>query len=101
LPGCWGALLFACLSFTPSLLPRGALPQGLICGINAALGYAAGVIAACFWRAFADRGPRRPRPRSWTVFAISAVVLFGLSFGFGQYWQYQIRRLMGVTDYNV
>jgi uncharacterized membrane protein len=21
LPGCWGALIFACLSFTPSLLP--------------------------------------------------------------------------------
>ncbi|MFI9228147.1 alpha/beta hydrolase [Streptomyces rimosus] len=101
LPGCWGALLFACLSFTPSLLPRGGLLQGLICGINAALGYAAGVLAAWVWRAFADRGPRRPRPRSWTVFSISAVVLFGLSFGFGQYWQYQIRRLMGVTDYNV
>src|SRR5215469_16387382 len=22
LPGCWGALIFGCLSFTPSLLPR-------------------------------------------------------------------------------
>ena len=25
LPGCWGALIGACLSFTPSLLPRGGL----------------------------------------------------------------------------
>ncbi|MGW5638731.1 hypothetical protein ACWEWQ_28570, partial [Streptomyces sp. NPDC003832] len=25
LPGCWGALLLACLSFTPSLLPRGGV----------------------------------------------------------------------------
>lgn len=28
LPGCWGALLLACLSFTPSLLPRGAFSKG-------------------------------------------------------------------------
>lgn len=38
LPGCWGALALACLSFTPSLLPRGFL-QGLIWGITAAIGY--------------------------------------------------------------
>ena len=25
LPGCWGALIAACLSFTPSLLPRGGI----------------------------------------------------------------------------
>ncbi|MFE2123124.1 alpha/beta-hydrolase N-terminal domain-containing protein, partial [Rhodococcus aetherivorans] len=60
LPGCWGALIFACLSFTPSLLPRGGLLQGLICGITAAIGYGLGVFAAFVWRAFADRGPRRP-----------------------------------------
>ncbi|MET9294063.1 alpha/beta-hydrolase family protein [Streptomyces sp. NPDC003077] len=101
LPGCWGALLFGCLSFTPSLLPRGGILQGLICGIDAALGYAAGVLAARVWRAFADRDPRPPRRRSWTVLFLGAAVLFGLSFGFGQYWQYRIRELMGVSDYNV
>ncbi|UNO39517.1 alpha/beta-hydrolase family protein [Streptomyces sp. MST-110588] len=101
LPGCWGALLFACLSFTPSLLPRGGILQGLICGIDAALGYAAGVLAAWVWRAFADREPRPARRRSWTVFLLGAVIAFGLVFGVGQYWQYQIRRLTGVTDYNV
>src|SRR5205823_794717 len=31
----------------------------------------------------------------------SAVVLFGVAFGLGQYWQYEIRKLMGVTDYNI
>jgi len=36
LPGCWGAIIFACLSFTPSLLPRGGLIQGIVCGITAA-----------------------------------------------------------------
>ena len=51
LPGCWGALIFACLSFTPSLLPRGGIAQGLVWGITAAIGYGLGVLAAWIWRA--------------------------------------------------
>ncbi|MGO9159229.1 MAG: alpha/beta-hydrolase N-terminal domain-containing protein, partial [Streptosporangiaceae bacterium] len=101
LPGCWGGLIFACLSFTPSLLPRGGLIQGLICGITAAIGYGLGVLAAWIWRAFADRDPRRPRRWAWLAFFISAAALYVVSFGFGQYWQYEIRKLMGVTDYNI
>jgi uncharacterized membrane protein len=101
LPGCWGALIFACLSFTPSLLPRGGVIQGLICGITAAIGYGLGVLAAWIWRAFADRDPRRPRRWAWLTFFICAAPLYLVSFGFGQYWQYEIRKLMGVTDYNI
>ncbi|MFE2561649.1 alpha/beta hydrolase [Streptomyces sp. NPDC059352] len=100
LPGCWGALLLACLSFTPSLLPRGGVLQGLICGISAAIGYGLGVVAAFVWRAFADRDARSPSRRSWLVLLGCAIVLFGLAFGLGQYWQHRIRVLMGVTDYN-
>jgi uncharacterized membrane protein len=101
LPGCWGALIFACLSFTPSLLPRGGVVQGVICGITAAIGYGLGVLAASIWRAFADRDRRRPRRWAWLAFLISAAVLFVAAFGFGQYWQYEIRKLMSVTDYNI
>ena len=101
LPGCWGALIIGCLSFTPSLLPRGGIVQGLIWGITAAIGYGLGVLAASIWRAFADRDPRRPRRRSWTVLLISTAVLVVVSFGLGQYWQYEIRKLMGVTDYSI
>jgi uncharacterized membrane protein len=101
LPGCWGGLIFGCLSFTPSLLPRGGLIQGIICGISAAIGYGLGVLAAAIWRAFPDRAPRRPRRWAWTVFFIAGPVLFAASFGLGQYWQYQIRQLMGVTDYSI
>ena len=101
LPGCWGGLIFGCLSFTPSLLPRGGLIQGIVFGITAAIGYGFGVIAAWIWRAFADRDPRRPRRRSWLVFFIAGGVLYAVSFGLGQYWQYEIRTLMGVTDYNI
>ncbi|MGW5848739.1 alpha/beta hydrolase [Streptomyces sp. NPDC055254] len=101
LPGCWGGLVLACLSFTPSLLPRGGILQGLICGITAAIGYGLGVLAAYVWRAFADRDARIPSRRSWLVLLGCAIVLFGLSFGLGQYWQHEIRALMGVTDHNV
>jgi uncharacterized membrane protein len=101
LPGCWGGLIFACLAFTPSLLPRGGLIQGIICGITAAIGYGLGVWAASIWRAFADRGPRQPRRWAWLTFFVSAIVLFAVAFALGQYWQYEIRKLMGVTDYNI
>ena len=101
LPGCWGAIIFAALSFTPSLLPRGGVIQGVICGITAAIGYGLAVWAASIWRAFADRDPRQPRRWAWRTFFISAVVLFAVAFGLGQYWQYEIRKLMGVTEYNI
>jgi uncharacterized membrane protein len=101
LPGCWGALIFACLSFTPSLLPRGGIIQGLVWGITAAIGYGLGVLAAWVWRAFADRDPRRPRRWAWLTFFITGGVLLAVAFGLGQFWQYEIRKLMGVTDYNI
>jgi uncharacterized membrane protein len=101
LPGCWGALIFACLSFTPSLLPRGGIVQGLVWGITAAIGYGLGVVAAWAWRAFADRDPRRPRRWAWLTFFITGGVLLVAAFALGQYWQYEIRKLMGVTDYNI
>ncbi len=101
LPGCWGAVVFASLSFTPSLLPRGGLIQGIVCGVNAAIGYGLGVLAAWIWRAFADREARRPRPWAWRTFVIGAAVLLVASFSLGQYWQHEIRSLMGVTEYNI
>ena len=101
LPGCWGALIAGCLSFTPSLLPRSGTIQGIVWGITAAIGYGVGVNLAWIWRAFADREARRPLRRSWLIFFISAAVLTVVMFGLGQYWQYLIRGLMGVTEYNI
>jgi uncharacterized membrane protein len=101
LPGCWGGLIAGCLSFTPSLLPRGGVIQGVVFGITAAIGYGLGVLLASIWRAFADRGPRPARPWAWRAFFIAGGVIYVVSFGLGQYWQYKIRGLMGVTDYNI
>jgi uncharacterized membrane protein len=101
LPGAWVALVFACLAFTPSLLPRSALLQGVVCGISAAIGYGVGVAGAWTWRAFADRDPRPVRPGAWRVFAISAAVLLVVAIVLGQWWQAQLRDLMGAPTPNL
>ena len=100
LPGAVGAVLFTCLAFTPSLLPRGPIVQGLVCGITAAIGYGVGVVAAWVWRAFADRDERPARTISWRIFAVVAVLALLLAFVLGLRWQSEIRDLMGVPDSN-
>jgi uncharacterized membrane protein len=96
LPGAWAATVFACLAFTPSLLPRSPAFQGVVCGISAAIGYGLGVAGAWVWRAFADRDPRPPRPGAWRAFAIVAAFALLGALGLGQWWQGQLRDLMDV-----
>ena len=96
LPGACTAVLFGCLAFSPSLLPRSGLVQGAVCGITAAIGYGLGVLGAAVWRAFADREPRPGRPVAWRVFAVVAVLALAGSFLRGQRWQARVRDLMGV-----
>lgn len=98
LPGAWTALLFAVLSFTPSLLPRSGLFQGVLVGINGAIGYGVGVALAWVWREYADRDRRRPTSRSWRIFAVSAVVAGLIAVILGERWQSQVRELMNADD---
>ncbi|MHA6792298.1 alpha/beta hydrolase [Pseudonocardia bannensis] len=88
------AVILVCLSFTPSLLPRSALTQGLVCGITGAIGYGVGVAGAWVWRAFADREERVARRRSWQVFAVVAGIALLGAMLLGRYWQGQLRALM-------
>ncbi len=86
LPGMWVALVFACLSFTPSLLPRTGLVQGALVGITGATGYGVGVVGAWVWRAFADREARPASRRSWQVFTVVAAIAIVVSVVQGQRW---------------
>ncbi|MCY1036594.1 alpha/beta-hydrolase family protein [Corallococcus sp. BB11-1] len=96
LPGAWVALLFACLSFTPSLLPRTGAFQGFVSGVSAVIGYGLGVLGAWLWREFAHRPARTPRPRAWRFFFIAGGVALVAALLLGFHWQRHIRELMGM-----
>ncbi|MEP6561433.1 MAG: alpha/beta-hydrolase family protein [Nakamurella sp.] len=94
LPGCWVAVVFLCLAFTPSLVPRPGVFQGVVCGLTGAIGYGLGVGGAWVWRQFADREPRVPKALTWRIFGIVAVVALVTFYLLGQRWQGQIRTLV-------
>ena len=94
LPGLWVALVFAILSFTPSLLPRPALFQGAITGIDAAIGYAIGVVGAWVWREYADRPARSPTARAWLVLLVTSAVTCATAMTLGHVWQRQLATLV-------
>lgn len=96
-----GALFF-CLSLTPSLLPRDWLFQGLIGGINAAIGYGIGVFVERMLRRFVlrNRGWWPPPPKVlYTLKAVTVVVSAGacvLMVIPAAAWQRQVSTLMGM-----
>ncbi|WP_433757487.1 alpha/beta hydrolase [Nocardia sp. CA-135398] len=102
------ATIFFALSVTPSLVPRDWLFQGLISGINAALGYGLGCLLEWLFRLWA-----RPRlakllrdriapPPTWVRYAVKSAILFSaaLSAAFmlvqSARWQREITALMGM-----
>ena len=85
------ATVLLCLSFTPSLLPRTWLTQGLLSGITAATGYGLGCAVAVL------AGRRRPGPgRRLSAYAWIAVPLIALSLSQGWRWQWRLGEAMGV-----
>lgn len=98
LPGAWVALVFVCLSLTPSLLPRPPAFQGAVSGISAVIGYALGCLGAWAWREFADRQPRQPSPRSWRVFWVLAGLALVVALVLSERWQRRLRDLIDVQS---
>jgi uncharacterized membrane protein len=95
--GTVGALVFGCLSLTPSLLPRGWVLQGLIAGITAAIGYGVGVTVAWFVAELTEsRLSAGFRRRAWQVLAVAGVLLCLVLLWLGAGWQRDIHELMGL-----
>ncbi|OJF15063.1 alpha/beta hydrolase [Couchioplanes caeruleus] len=98
LVGVTGALIFFCLSVTPSLLPRGLVLQGLVSGITAAIGYGLGVLLVWLAGKLSNRPLPAPRPvyRRWL--AVVAVPVVGAFLYLGSVWQREVHSLMGMAS---
>jgi len=96
-----GALFF-CLSLTPSLLPRDWLFQGLIGGLNAAIGYGIGVFIGKMVRRFVLQHRRWWPPAKRVLYWLKAITVT-LSAAASVLmvipaaaWQRQVSELMGI-----
>jgi len=99
LAGLTGALLFYCLSLTPSLLPRAWFLQAVMSGITVAIGYAIGTFVGWLLRSIIPWRPNHAaRLTACWLLAGAAVVLIPL-FGFlGAEWQHDIRELVEASQ---
>ena len=93
--GLAGALVFFCLSMTPSLLPRAWVFQGVVSGAAVAIGYGLGSAFSSAIRYFLPREPSRRFKRiAWWGLGGSALVIGGVFLYSGSAWQEDVRRLM-------
>ncbi|MGO4614111.1 alpha/beta hydrolase [Nocardia sp. 2YAB30] len=96
------ATVFFALSVTPSLLPRDWLFQGLISGVNAALGYGVGCLLEWLFRLWVRPRLKVPAPPTWVRYAVKSAILCtaALSAAFmlvqSARWQREITALMGM-----
>ncbi|ETA05426.1 alpha/beta-hydrolase family protein [Gordonia alkanivorans] len=92
------ALVFLWLSMTPSLLPRGALFQGVVSGASAAVGYALGVFFSWLIRFMISRDKPWPAPmhRVWAALGLAAIAGTVVMLVMFQRWQDDIRTMMSV-----
>jgi uncharacterized membrane protein len=90
-------LLFFAASLTPSLIPRGALVQGILGGLVTAIGYLIGQVVALLWHA-ADlpRLSGRPLLVLNGLLALPVVAFFLWVLGSSLTWQNDIRQKMGM-----
>jgi uncharacterized membrane protein len=89
-----GTLFFAA-SLTPSLVPRGAVVQGLLSGLSLAAGYGLGVALRAGWYALQLPGPQGRTRTAGLVAAVAACALLtGGAMWQAAVWQNRLRALM-------
>ncbi|MGV9821511.1 alpha/beta hydrolase [Nocardia xishanensis] len=96
------ATIFFALSVTPSLVPRDWLFQGLISGVNAAIGYGLGCLLEWLFRIWVRPRLKIPGPPTRVRYALKSAVLISsavaaaLMLVQSARWQREITALMGM-----
>ena len=100
--GLAGALVFFCISLTPSLLPRGDILQGVLSGITVVIGYGVGsALSAGIRKVRSSEPTARFKRIAWWVLLGATVVLVPLFLVLGGVWQNDVRDLMGMSEKNL
>ena len=95
-PGLVGALLFYCISLTPSLLPRTWFLQAVVSGITVTIGYAVGTFVGWLLKSLVPWRPSESGRRAIrSALALAAAVLVPLFGVLGARWQHETRQLVG------
>ena len=93
------AFCFAWLSFTPSLIPRSGLFQGLVAGVAAVIGYVVGLAVVWTVRQFTQRSLSASGwHRAWLILWIIGGIGTVVAVVMGQVWQAELRDLVGLED---
>ena len=95
LAGCAFAVVFFCLSLTPSLLPRPVLLQGVVSGLTATMGYATGAALGAVVRRF-GHGSARVHRVCWWLLAVAGPLVGLLFLALGTRWQQELRARVGM-----
>lgn len=92
-----GATVGAWLALTPSLLPRGALYQGLVVALSAWLGYGLGGLLGWMARRCGLRVRGRVAMVAWAAYGCVAVLGSVLMLWWFHQWENELRDLIGMA----
>lgn len=97
--GLAGALVFFCISMSPSLVPRSSLMQGVVSGICVAIGYGLGSALLVAIRRLRENEPSpRFKRAAWTTLAAATLLFGGIFVAYGIHWQSNLRDDFGMES---